>query len=152
VRERFRDVEHLIRMALLFVAGTLLFLGARAALLPERFGELGHFRPGAMDDNAARPLVYAGRAACAECHGEVADALAAERHAAIGCESCHGPLGAHAADPEAAPPPELDVVALCSRCHAANLARPPGQPQVEPVAHAEGNACTECHTPHAPAP
>lgn len=152
MRSQLRDAEHLVRLALVFAAGVVLFLVVRAFLVPPGFGELGHFRTGAIADNAAKPLVFAGRTACAECHGEVADALALDGHAAIGCESCHGALAAHAADPDAAAPAALEPVALCSLCHQQLAARPAGHPQVDAVAHAEGNACTDCHAAHAPTP
>ena len=150
MRERFRDSEHLIRLALLFGVGLALFFGARAVLVPADFGELGHYRTGALDDNRRKPPVHAGRAACAECH-DTAAALAAGAHARVACESCHGALGAHAADPEAVAPAKPDAAALCVRCHAFDPARPARHPQVEATAHAEGAACTECHEPHAPA-
>jgi predicted CXXCH cytochrome family protein len=150
VNERFRDVEHLIRLVLLFVVGTLLFLGARALLVPADFGLYGHFRAGAISDNAARTPLYAGRARCAECHDEVVKKKAADKHAGVGCESCHGPLGKHADDPDALKPELPKVATLCVRCHAAVQSRPAAFPQVEPKSHSEGAPCNDCHDPHAP--
>lgn len=152
MRSLLRDAEHLVRLALLFAAGVALFLVARALLVPPGFGELGHFRTGAIADNQVRPPLFAGRAACADCHGEMADELAADAHAGVGCEACHGALAAHAADPDAAKPAALESTALCSLCHAALAARPAAHPQVDLDAHAEGNACVDCHSPHAPTP
>lgn len=151
MKKKFQDGEHLARLAVLFAAGTLAFLIVRAVLVPPGFGELGHFRTGAITDAQTRTPAYAGRAACAECHAEEAALLARESHAAVGCESCHGALGAHVGDPDAVTPEALEVVALCARCHAENQARPPKQPQVDIETHSEGNACTECHDGHAPA-
>ena len=151
-----RDAEHLFRLAALFAAGVVIFLVMRSIMVPAGFGELGHFRPGAIATNQQKPLRFAGRAACAECHSEIATALAAAKHARIGCEACHGPLAAHAADPDAAldsrnpKPAPLDGLTLCSRCHAADPARPQGHPQVEVAAHSEGERCTECHAAHDP--
>jgi len=150
MRELFRDSEHLVRLLLLFAAGTLLFLVARALLVPAGFGDYGHFRAGAITDNAARAPRFAGRTACAECHDEVVADKAGGAHAGVGCESCHGALGVHAADPDAQIPELPRVETLCVRCHEANHARPAGFPQVEPAAHAEGASCTECHEPHRP--
>jgi predicted CXXCH cytochrome family protein len=152
VRERFRDFEHLIRLVLLFGAGTLLFLGVRAVMVPPGFGEYGHFRPGALDDNAAREPLYAGRERCVECHDEVVKKKAADKHAGVGCESCHGPLAAHANDPDAVKPELPKVATLCVRCHSAVQSRPATFPQVEPKSHSEGSPCNDCHDPHAPAP
>jgi len=148
--DRFGDAGHLVRLVLLFVVGILVFVVARAVFVPADFGELGHYRAGALADIRARPPLYAGRAACAACHAEVAKAKAAGKHARVGCESCHGPLGAHAAAPKSARAERPAAVPLCSRCHTANQAKPKGFPQVDPPEHSQGAACIECHNPHAP--
>jgi len=151
MREGFKDSEHLLRLALLFAGGTLLFLLVRALLVPAGFGSLGFFRPGALDDNMSRPVVFAGRAACAECHGEVDEVLSGDGHAGLSCEACHGALGAHAADPDAnVPELPANVTPTCERCHEANQARPAKHPQIDVKAHAEGAACTDCHDQHSP--
>jgi hypothetical protein len=95
----FKDFEHPVRLAALFAAGLLVFVIARAALVPPDFGKYGHYRAGAIDDAAARPLSYAGRARCTECHEDVVIAAAPAKHKVIGCETCHGALLKHADDP-----------------------------------------------------
>lgn len=149
---RFEDAEHLVRLALLFAAGVLVFLAVRALLVPEGFGELGHYRPGAIADNRLREPVFAGRVACLDCHDDVDATKATGAHAGVGCESCHGPLALHAADPDALKPKLPDVTTLCVRCHARSASRPKTFPQVDPVPHAEGNDCSDCHPPHRPEP
>ena len=124
---------------------------ARALLVPEGFGVYGPYRAGAIEDNRSRVPGFAGRAACADCHDEVVKAKAAGRHAGIGCESCHGALGAHAADPSAVAPEKPSVDTVCLACHLQLQARPKKFPQVEPKSHAEGNGCGDCHQPHSPA-
>ncbi len=151
MRRLLKDGEHLVRLALLFGVGVVVFVLLRALLVPPTYGELGAFRAAALDDVRAHAPAFAGRAACTECHGEQARSLAGGHHARLGCETCHGPLAAHASKPDAVKPEPPAVVALCSRCHASNQARPKSQPQVDPESHSEGNACTDCHDPHAPA-
>ncbi len=146
----FRNSGHLVRVAGLFVAGIAVFLALRGLLLPEGFGVYGHFRAGALDDNRTRPLVYAGRAACLECHTDAGDTLAGGTHSRVGCEGCHGPLARHAEDPSALEAVRPDSRALCRRCHQTNLAKPAGFPQVALQDHAPDGACSECHVPHAP--
>ena len=149
---RFADVEHLLRMAGLFVAGAVVFLIVRAVLVPEGFGTWGHFRAGALDDNRVHPLRFAGQQACADCHADVFEVRRGGKHAAIGCEACHGPHGTHAADPDAAPGRRPDAATLCLGCHRLNVARPAGFPQVDPAEHGDGEPCATCHPPHHPIP
>ena len=151
-RKNLRDAEHLVRLALLFLAGGLVFLGLRAYFVPAGFGELGHFRTGALQDIRDRPLHFAGRNSCgeADCHEDVTAALAEDTHAQVGCESCHGALLAHAGEPKVAKAATLDELELCSRCHALNPARPEEFLQVEIETHREDSACSECHDAHEP--
>ena len=44
MRDGFKDREHLLRMAALFVAGLAAFVVLRGVLVPADFGELGHYR------------------------------------------------------------------------------------------------------------
>jgi predicted CXXCH cytochrome family protein len=144
-----KDGEHLVRVVLLFVAGVVLFVLAQRLLVPPGFGALGHYRPGALADNRAFPVVYAGRAACEECHTDVADARKGGRHERIGCEACHGPLAGHAQD-ASAKPARPDGRELCLRCHAQLQGRPATFPQVQAKEHAPEGACIDCHTAHKP--
>jgi hypothetical protein len=147
----FGHREHLVRMAGLFGVGVLTFLVLQALLVPEGFGVYGHYRAGALEDNRARPAVFAGRAACVECHADVPEAMAGGKHARVNCEACHGPLGEHARDPAERKAARPDGRLLCARCHAANVARPARFPQVEIAEHAGKEACVSCHKAHDPA-
>jgi hypothetical protein len=147
--KRFKDVEHLLRLAGLFVAGILVFGIARAEFVPKDFGRLGHFRPAAIDDVRARPLEYAGRARCAECHDDIVTLKAAARHRNIGCESCHGPQLKHADAPENAPG-RPDGRTTCVRCHATKTGKPTQYPRVDIQDHAGDEKCITCHKPHDP--
>ena len=149
---RFRDYEHILRLVGIFFVAVIAFLLLRAWLVPADFGVYGHFRAGAIADNQAKPIMFAGRAACADCHADVVESRQGSRHAQIGCEACHGPLAAHAAGEEAeAKPARPDPRTTCIRCHDARAGKPRAFPQVDVRDHAPEGACTDCHKPHHPA-
>jgi predicted CXXCH cytochrome family protein len=146
----FGHKGHLVRVGALFAAGLLLFFVLRALFVPAGFGVYGHYRAGAIEENRMRPVAFAGRAACVECHSDVPDAMKGGKHERVRCEACHGPLAGHAADPAEKKAVRPDSKVLCARCHAASVARPARFPQVEVADHAGGEACTSCHVAHNP--
>lgn len=151
-----RHGRHLLRVAVLYLLVVVGFLVARHFLVPPSFGKLGHYRAAAIDDLRLVPVRYAGLAgqgACAKCHPSQANLKAGDGHRGIICESCHGPLAAHAADPKAAKaqrPAEAAMRGFCGRCHASNASRPPAFPQQNLDEHNPGLACTQCHDAHRP--
>jgi hypothetical protein len=145
-----KDAGHLLRLSAVFVIAFLIFLVARAALVPKGFGELGHYRAEALGEIAARPIHYAGHQACENCHSDIVDVKSKGKHAGVNCESCHGPLAAHADDPGSVQPAKLETLSLCPRCHTANAAKPKSFPQVIPEDHSGGAPCDTCHKPHTP--
>ena len=146
----FRDSGHLIRPAVVLLAGLGVFLGIRAAVVPHGFGRYGHYRPAALDAARSKPVQFAGQDMCLMCHEEEGKARAAGRHAHVACEACHGPLAEHANDPAAHKPVLPEVANLCRRCHEKDAAKPKGFPQVATVEHSGGVACNGCHQPHNP--
>ena len=145
----FRDSGHLIRPALVLLAGLALFLVVRQAVIPKAFGQYGHYRPGALDLVRQHPIAYAGQQQCALCHEDQAKVRAEGRHAHVACETCHGPQAKHAED--GSNPPKLpDVATLCIRCHEKDAAKPAKFPQVVSAEHSGGMACNDCHKPHNP--
>jgi hypothetical protein len=147
---RFRDQEHLLRLAglaLLCLAG---FLVLRGILVPDDFGRYGHYRASALDDNRHEPVVFAGQEACLACHE---DGRKGGQHAGVRCEACHGAQSAHAEaeDPAAAKPLRPDAQ-LCLVCHLANVAKPASFPQIVLTEHAEAGSCLACHGAHNPQP
>jgi hypothetical protein len=145
------DYAHVFRVAGLFAVALVLFVVLRWWFIPSDFGVYGFFRAGALEDNRAHPLVYAGRAACVDCHADVVEARRASRHEPIGCESCHGPQAAHAAGEDVPVPPKPDSRTTCIRCHAMRAGKPARFPQVDAADHAPEGPCTACHQPHHPA-
>ena len=146
----FKDAEHFLRLAAVFVVGLIAFLALRASLVPRSFGQYGHYRGNAIGEIAARPVSYAGHQVCEGCHSDVLDVKSKGVHKGVACESCHGPLANHADDPASVQPVKLDTAKLCVRCHEENLAKPQKFPQVASKEHSEGAACDSCHQPHSP--
>jgi len=72
MRRILRDWAHLIRPALVLLAGVALFLVIRAAVVPKAFGKYGHYRPGALELVRQRPIGYAGQDTCILCHDDEA--------------------------------------------------------------------------------
>ena len=147
----FQDAGHLFRLAAVFLAGGLAFVGLRAFLVPKSFGQYGHYRGNAIAEIAARPVNYAGHQACEDCHADVLEIKKNGKHVHVNCEACHGPLAKHTDDPASVAPAKLDTAVLCVRCHEANLAKPKTFPQVVSADHSNGLACDTCHQPHSPA-
>ena len=147
---QFKDVEHLLRMAALMVAGVILFVIVRAALVPDDFGLYGHYRAQAIEVNRAKAIVYAGQQACADCHDDVVKTRAEGPHVRVACEGCHGPAAAHAGAPDQAKLTRPDGRQLCARCHAAKTGKPSWYRTVDLKEHAGEESCLSCHTPHNP--
>jgi len=145
-----RDFIHLIRLAAVFAVGITAFLAWRAWMIPADFGVYGHYRASALVDARARQPVYAGQAACADCHADVVEVRLGAGHAAVSCESCHGALSAHAAGAEEPKPVRPAGRTTCLPCHAARAGKPSGFPQVVVAEHAPTGPCSECHRPHRP--
>jgi hypothetical protein len=172
MRDRFQHAGHVLRVAAVLAAGLVVFLVARWFLMPSDFGVYGFYRAGALNDVKARPVSYAGAAACEECHagtydppddakkktdGELKTTASSwpvdkdvdNKHVILRCEACHGPLKAHAEDPEKSVP-KVGKDQLCLTCHREVAGRPPAQPQVIAGDHGDNDPCVSCHKPHRP--
>lgn len=148
-----KDYRHLVRAGILALSVVAAFLVARKLMVPADFGKLGHYRAGALDEIAGISPKFADAKSCAKCHGKQSAARAANAHRGMSCQSCHGPLAAHVADPRGANPGKPAAGGtreFCGRCHYANQSRPRNFPQVDPASHNPGVVCKECHDSHAP--
>lgn len=147
---RFKDAEHLLRLALVFAVGAIVFVVLRAILVPKSFGEYGHYRGDAIAQIASQPVKFAGHQTCEGCHADEAGMKSKGVHVSVTCEACHGALANHADDPTGVQPPKLDTSVLCVRCHEVNGARPKTFPQITAKDHNAGLSCETCHQPHSP--
>jgi hypothetical protein len=152
LRRLFRDSGHLVRPAIVLLAGLAAFLVFRGAVIPTAFGKYGHYRPGALDSIRQHPISYAGQATCIMCHDEQEKVRSAGKHAHVACEACHGPQAKHATadDPAAHKPVLPDTAVLCRQCHEKDAAKPRAFPQVVTAEHSGGAPCNTCHQPHNP--
>ncbi len=91
---------------------------------------------------------YGDPATCASCHATEYALWTKAKHVAVTCESCHGPLAAHAADPGTAPAVVDPTAQMCVTCHQQVLGRPAALPQVDPTTHYAGVTCLQCHNAH----
>ncbi len=147
-----RMPQQVLRLLVVFAVAITGLIVARQLLIPETFGELGHYRAAALDSAEAREKKYAGREECTLCHSDVEALRAASNHQTVSCEVCHGPAANHVAAPMEARPVIIRARENCLLCHGYNPSRPTGFPQVEPVAHNAPAECVTCHSPHAPEP
>ena len=136
----------------LFAIFLILFFIVRSFLIPESFGDIGHYRANYIDEIAAHETNYAGKAACKECHEDIFELLESDLHAGLTCEVCHGPGSKHIL--------EMDNMELihkplereyCLICHFPNPAKNSDLiKQIKNEEHyPEKNRCIDCHNPHA---
>ena len=142
------QIKRLLILTFVLVAAFLLF---RSLMIPDTFGQYGHYRGASLDEIKALDVKYLGEAACLDCHEEYGDMKGEDLHAEISCESCHGPGWKHVEEPA----PENIVVPsgreFCALCHEENAARSNrAVAQISLNEHNPDNSCVECHNPHAP--
>ncbi|MHC4339771.1 MAG: cytochrome c3 family protein [Planctomycetota bacterium] len=148
----WRFPDQVIRLAILFaiaIAGTV---AARIHFVPESFGELGHYRPQAIEANTSQPIQYASWQACVECHDEEGEAKNKSYHRTLACEICHGPAKEHCEDYVEHKPHVPKGRSGCLFCHSYLASRPTGFPQIIESLHNPIEACTRCHNAHDPTP
>ncbi len=149
-----KDIQHLLRVAVIFAAAFAGFLVVRTLLVPKSFGKAGHYRADAVDEFAQLPRRYAGEHACGKCHAQQASDKAKSSHRSISCESCHGALLAHVENPKSDTrprrPKEAEMRAFCGHCHARSLSKPGRFPQIKLSEHNPDAPCNMCHQPHQP--
>jgi hypothetical protein len=166
---------HIRRLIIVFAVFILLFLIVQQFLKPASFGELGHYRADAIDENSAKELHYAGRLSCSSCHDSLRVLKAEGLHAMLNCEVCHGPGLKHALYADRFVGSTLpDSLLLhkpterkdCAICHQVNAARKKilfdtiDNSLIRQVNVLEHNLiskktqkerkCVQCHNPHQP--
>src|SRR4051794_31094572 len=107
-----------LRLVLLVIGIVVSYSTARYFLTPRSFHQYGWYRGEALGEIAARPVTFAGKKACDECHSDQMEKLLKGGHKTLSCEGCHGPGQGHADNPDQ----KLDIsnYVNCVRCHEAN--------------------------------
>ena len=144
---RFKMPPQILRLVLLTMGIVGSYMVARAFLTPPSFKEYGWYCGEALEEIASRTPVYAGKAACDECHSDILQKLAKDAHKTLSCEACHGVSRDHAGNPDITPVKLTG--SHCIRCHEANPSRPAWLKQIVVKDHYSGK-CSECHMPHQP--
>jgi len=65
---KFKDAEHIVRLAVACAVVLVLFLLVRAHFIPKSFGQYGHYRGDALAELSSKPVVFAGHQTCEQCH------------------------------------------------------------------------------------
>jgi hypothetical protein len=139
------------RLALAFAIFVSLFLVLRHFLVPETFGQYGHYRAASLADNADRTINYSGQEACFKCHQDIQDKKSGDVHSEIHCETCHGPGEKHVISSKKADILRPGGREFCGKCHSLNAAKLKSAVfQIDLAKHNAGKNCIECHNPHQP--
>ncbi len=145
--------DPVIRIGFVFICFLGIVLFIRTVIIPPRLKETGPQRASAIERELSKDISYVGSNICEDCHDEEYNLKKSGHHKYLSCETCHGPAKNHAEEDPAefilSAPRERD---FCPQCHAYNLSRPTGFPQIFPIAHNPLNPCIKCHDPHDPKP
>ena len=153
---------HVIRIVLT-LAGLMIVGGFfRQALLPDEFGKYGHYRPGAVQDEANRAARIMTSASCFDCHPLIKKIHLEGVHKTVMCEVCHGAYADHVKDDVVFATMRVvrdeEIKPLCIRCHNKIVqAMPPESIKLVALpTHLEEkkvrthHICNQCHHVHAP--
>lgn len=148
---KFYIPPQLTRLAIAFAIFITLFLVLRSYLVPDTFGQYGHYRGDSLIDNSLPEINYAGQQACLECHQDIYDLKQKDVHNTIRCEVCHGPGQKHVLSAEASDILRPDSREFCGVCHEKNAAkRQTTIVQIKLSDHNTEKKCIGCHNPHQP--
>jgi DnaJ-class molecular chaperone len=123
----------------------------RHFLVPDTFGNYGHYRAASLIDNTLPEIQYAGQESCFKCHQNIEDKKSQDVHSEIHCETCHGPGEKHVISSKVEDIFKPSGREFCGKCHSLNAAKLKSAVfQIDLEKHNTGKNCIECHNPHQP--
>ncbi len=174
-RIKFKDVRHIVHVAVVILVVIVAFVVARFLSVPKSFGQYGHYRGKSIDErmtlDGRKPLIlFQGAEVCKECHEEERGKMwvgyetwQEGKHSSNTCQNCHSNCSQHVERMKAQPDSKEFLVTkntaneLCLTCHGCLAARPTVVKLFDAEKHKkehnmeEGNKCIQCHVPHYPA-
>jgi hypothetical protein len=173
---KFKDIRHIIHVAILVVLVLVGFLTVRALTVPESFGQYGHYRGTSLEERQNLDVILLTPQTCTECHEDERgdwwpgfEAWQNGGHSSLTCANCHGNLNEHVERRRKDPTAEKFVVTkddswqLCLVCHHAMAARPAVLPIFDPAREDHANylkltkkemeevsGCSMCHPTYRP--
>ncbi|MEA2115947.1 MAG: hypothetical protein U9P36_11285 [Thermodesulfobacteriota bacterium] len=157
-----KSYSHVFKIILVLIAVVGGGVAVRAMVMPKTFGDFGHYRGSAIEDEMNRPIRNGTNASCLVCHPYIRQMHLEGVHNTVSCEFCHGPMADHVKDGKViADLPKKqgeEIKNLCLRCHNQIIrARPKesikmiSMPQHLEEKHVRiDHNCNQCHNVHAP--
>jgi len=93
-----KPYSHVFRILLILIIVGVVGVAVRAMVLPKSFGEYGHYRGTAIEDEMNRPIRNGTNASCLACHPYIREMHMEGVHKTVSCEFCHGPVADHVKD------------------------------------------------------
>ena len=157
-----KSYSHVFKIILILIAVVGLGVAVRAMVMPKTFGEFGHYRGSAIEDEMNRPIRNGTNASCLVCHPYIREMHLEGVHNTVSCEFCHGPMADHVKDGKVIADLPMkqgeEIKKLCLRCHNQIIrARPKESINLEDllisnprISSQTINTGNQCHNVHAP--
>ena len=149
--------RHIIRLVTIIGLVIIGFIVVRSLLVPDSFGEYGHFRGANLEEQMALQPLYQGSDKCKDCHQAQYSDWQESGHLTVTCEVCHGHWEIHNGNLKTMT--AVNTSDTCLICHLKLAGRPGNFPQIasfaqhlkdQDLSEEDAESCVDCHDPHAP--
>lgn len=149
--KNYKNIDHIVRLILVYLLILGGFLLIRKLLAPKSFGKYGHYRGDSVIEIANSEVILQGDNTCKKCHREIYEKKINSKHKTVICEDCHyGDLKLHIEKPKEIKPIKPKERIDCGQCHKKDFARQKTFPQIDFETHNPGMWCIMCHDSHKP--